>query len=74
MKITALWSERVFFSFVFQRLSHKNENWTFLKMSKSVKNSREFEKNNRSFQNIYIHILYYEIACFEGLWIRLDFE
>uniref|UniRef100_A0A6C0IQP9 Uncharacterized protein n=1 Tax=viral metagenome TaxID=1070528 RepID=A0A6C0IQP9_9ZZZZ len=23
-------------------------------MSKSAKNSREFEKNNRSFQNIYI--------------------
>jgi len=33
-----------FLSFVFQRLSQKNENWTFLKMSKSAKNSREFEK------------------------------
>jgi len=34
----------VFFVVFFEKLFGKNENWTFLKMSKSVKNSREFEK------------------------------
>ena len=31
-----------FSTFVFQTLSHKNENWTFLKMSKSLKSLRKF--------------------------------
>ena len=30
-----------FSTFIFRTLSHKNENWTFLKMSKSAKISRE---------------------------------
>jgi len=48
----------VFFVDFFEKLFGKNENWTFLKMSKSEKISREleFEKSCCFYWGIYLYI------------------
>ena len=45
-----------FLSFSLPRLFHKNENWTFLKMSKSSKNSRELEFKKLPFYTLHHNI------------------
>ena len=58
-----LWT--CFLTMFFRKLFHKNENWTFLKMSKSVKNSREFENIIDLFGNAQIkkRITYFLFLC-----------
>jgi len=46
--MTALCFERVFQKLRIRKLFQKNENWTFLKMSKNAKISRELESKKHT--------------------------